>query len=220
MGWHLHFELGWRDGDAPSEALRKASDVLHRCLRKAKNIGLVVMEPDEVEPRRGDVQILLRDRAEEDFVRIVDALQRAARDEPRLVVTASDTFYLSGEDVLKLGDPRTIVEPDETRGTGTFRSDPLTSGDNVYRAARAALDAHAVAASFLARLTDEQLIAWAGPRDVAVEQVAQLVALVDRGQWRGAADVLLVLERDDAVDEIFATDAQLDKAWRSTLQDA
>ena len=44
-----------------------------------------------------------------------------------------------------------------------------------------------------------------------------LERLADRGSPRGAEAVLHVLEEDPAVDEVFATDRQLDDLWRRAV---
>ncbi|APR74685.1 Hypothetical protein A7982_00031 [Minicystis rosea] len=50
--------------------------------------------------------------------------------------------------------------------------------------------------AFLARLSAKRLVVWRGPEDHAIEQLAALVELIDGGRWRGADDVLRVLEED------------------------
>ena len=110
MSWNLHFELEWRGGGpVPVDLRRKAGRALKSCFKRTKNLGLTVLEPSEDEPLRGSVQILFREGNETDFTLLLGALQRLAREEQGLLVTASDEFYLKGEDVLEVGDPRALL---------------------------------------------------------------------------------------------------------------
>ena len=79
------------------------------------------------------------------------------------------------------------------------------------------MDGPDVARAFLARLSAKRLVAWRGPEDHAIEQLAALVEQINGGRWRGADAVLRVLEEDPAVDEVFATDRQLDDLWRKAV---
>lgn len=217
MSWNLHFELEWRGGGpVPADLRRKAGRVLESCFKRTKNLGLTVLEPSEEELLRGSVQILFREGNDTDFTLLLGALQRLAREEPGLLVTASDEFYLKGEDVLEVGDPRALLSPDPTKGTGVFRTSSNAT-EHVYRAQLPQLDGRKVARSFLERLAARQLIEWGGPKDHAIEQLAVLVKQVENGRWRGADAVLRVLEEDPAVEEILATDRQLEDLWRQAV---
>ena len=113
MSWNLHFEIVWREGGpVPIEIRKKAGRALRSGFEAAKNLGLIVLEPSEDEPSHGFVQLLLRDGSEADFAILLGALQRLAREEPGLLVTASDEFHLAGEDVLEVGEPRRVTATD------------------------------------------------------------------------------------------------------------
>jgi hypothetical protein len=104
-----------------------------------------------------------------------------------------------------------VLEPsseEPSRGSGTER---------VYRAEVPRLDGPAVARAFLALLSAKRLIAWCGPEDTTIERLAALVEQINGGRWRGADAVLRALEQDPAVDEVFATDRQLDDLWRQAV---
>jgi hypothetical protein len=209
--------MAWREGGpVPLEIRKKAGRVLRSGFKAAKNLGVIALEPSDDEPSHGFVQLLLRDGNEADFATLLGALQRLAREEPGLLVTASDELYLAGEDVLAVGEPRRVISPDHTRGTGVFRA-PSSATEQVYRAEVPRLPGRDVARAFLARLSAKRLVAWCGPEDHAIEQLAALVETINGGRWRGAADVLRVLEEDPAVDEVFATDRQLDDLWRQAV---
>lgn len=217
VSWNLHFNIAWREGGpVPVEIRKKAGRVLRSACKAAKNLGLIALEPSEDEPLHGFIQLLLRDRSEADFGILLGALQRLAREEPGLLVTASDEFYLAGEDVLQVGEPQRVISPDHTGGTGVFRA-PSSATEQVYRAEVPRLDGRDVARAFLARLSAKRLVAWCGPEDHAIEQLAALVEMINRGRWRGSDAVLHVLEEDPAVDEVFATDRQLDDLWRQAV---
>ncbi|APR82684.1 Hypothetical protein A7982_08033 [Minicystis rosea] len=217
MSWNLHFEIAWREGGpVPVEIRKKAGRVLQGSFEAAKNLGLIALEPSDDEPLHGFVQILFRDDSEADFAILLGALQRLAREEPGLRVTASDELYLTGEDVLEVGEPRHVISPDHTGGTGVFRA-RSGAAKQVHRAEIPRLSGRDVARAFLAGLSAKRLVAWRGPEDHAIEQLAALVEVINGSRWRGAKDVLRVLEEDPAVDEVFATDRQLDDLWRQAV---
>ncbi len=60
-------------------------------------------------------------------------------------------------------DPRALLNPDPTKGTGVFRTTSNVT-EHVYRAQLPQLDGRKVARSFLERLAARQLIEWCGPR--------------------------------------------------------
>ena len=217
MSWNLHFNIAWREGGpVPAEICKKVGRVLRTAFESAKNLGLIVLEPSDDAPSQGFIQILLRDTGEADFAILLGALQGLAREESGLLVTASDELYLRGENVLEVGEPQQVIKPDHTRGSGVFRA-LSTATEQVYRADVARLDGREVARAFLARLLERRLIAWCGPQDQAIEKLAALVDLINRGRWRGAEAVLRVLEKEPAIDEVFATDRQLDDLWRQAV---
>jgi len=217
MSWNLHFIVAQREGGpVPVEIRKKAGRILQSAVVGAKHLGLITLEPDDDAPTHGFVQLLIRDGNDADFVRLLDALQRLAREEPGLRVTASDELYLRGEDVLEVGDPRRVIKPDDTKGTGVF-SAPSRATEHVYRADVPRLNGRDVARAFLARLSEKRLVAWCGSEESAIEKLAALVEQINRGRWRGADAVLQILEKEPAVDEVFATDRQLDDLWRHAV---
>src|SRR6185437_8278957 len=168
MSWNLHFKIELREGGpVPIELRKKAGRLLRSAFKAAKHLGLIALEPSDDEPSHGFVQLLLRDGSEADFALLLGALQRLAREEPGLLVTASDEFYLAGEDVLEVGEPRRVTSPDRTGGAGVFRA-PSSATEQVYRAEVPRLDGRDVARAFLARLSAKRLVAWCGPEDHAI----------------------------------------------------
>lgn len=219
MSWVFRFELQGGDRPVPVAVRRKAGLLLQRTLRKLQHIGLVVLAPNDDEPLVGEIQIFLRDGAEASFASLLAMLQQLAREEPGTSITAADDFYLGGRDVLTVGTPDEVLAPDHTHGTGVFRSGDQ-HGQSVYRDLPSSIDALRVVASFLNALSAQRLIVWCGPKDDVLEALAELVDAIAGGRWRGAEDVLRVLEADDSVEEIFATDPQIDAAWREAIRHA
>lgn len=181
----------------------------------ANGVELVALPQSDDEPFEGFVQILFRERSEEVFAFLLRGLQKLAREMPELLVVASDEFHLEGEDVLEVGEPRDVLDPDLSDG-GIFRAAP-DPREGVYRADLPKRDPQHVARRFLDALEAEGLIEWAAPADSAVEQLARLVTQIDEGRRRASSLALEILEADPAVDEIFATDSQLDSLWRGAV---
>ncbi|MBL8743636.1 MAG: hypothetical protein JNK04_21150 [Myxococcales bacterium] len=217
MSWVLHFELQWRNGgEVPSATRVEAGRALRRCFSKTRHLGLITLEPNEEEPLRGAVQILHREGNESDFALLLTTLQQIARREPGVLITGADDFYLKGEDVLEVGEARAVLKPDPTNGAGVFRAH-VTPTDHVYRAQAPELNSQDAARSFVDQLTTRGLIEWCGPPDAAIGRLATLVEQVKKGRWRDASKAFAVLEDDPNVEEIHATDRQLDDLWRKLM---
>jgi hypothetical protein len=214
MSWNLRFELRWRPGgDVPLGIRQAAGRALKECFRKTKQLGLVVLEPTAVEPLVGTIQLLAHDDNEKVFALLVGQLRQFARAQPGLLVTVFDEYYFGGEDVLEVSEYSFV---DAANGTGSFRSDSAPT-DHVFRAKLPELNAREVARSFVQRMTAAGLLEWCGPPEGVIERVAALVEQVNKQRWRDATEVLGILETDPSVDEIHATDQQLDDLWRKAM---
>lgn len=216
VSWNLFFEIRARaGGEVPIEVRARAGRAIRDALKRTKNVGFVFLEPDEKTPSSGSMQLLMREGNFDDFVVLVEALQALARADPDFVVLVRDEFELETErDVLSVGDLRR--PPDPTARRGGYRAELDTVDVKVHRA-DLSMDHRRVASAFLEAITAEKLVTWSGSREGVVSALVPLIESVERGRWVRIDRVIQVLEEEAAVEEIFGTDDQLDRLWRSTL---